>query len=145
GATRGTLPERLAAWEEARAVPTEKLGEMFRELMTEAKERTDARVFDTGDYDMALNLVSGTMYTARCSFQNGKMDLNSDIRFTRAALKHLVCHEVFPGHSTQLLSTRAAVDAGEAPLDALLIAANAITGCVQEGIGDQGIYLIDWV
>ncbi len=73
------------------------------------------------------------------------MDLNTDIRYTRAALKHLVCHEVFPGHSTQLLYTRAEVDAGRSTLDALLITTNAITGCVQEGIGDQGIHLIDWI
>ena len=26
-----------------------------------------------------------------------------------------------------------------------IAATNAITGCVQEGIGDQGIYLIDWI
>ena len=73
------------------------------------------------------------------------MDLNTDLSFTRAALKHLVCHEVFPGHSTQLISTRAEVDAGRATADALLITANAITGCVQEGIGDQGVQLIDWI
>jgi len=118
---------------------------VFRELMAEAKARTDKRIFDTGDYDMALNPVRDKYFTARCSFNEGKMDLNMDISFTRAALKHLVCHEVYPGHSTQLLSTKAAVDAGEAPLDALLITTDSITGCVQEGIGDQGVHLIDFV
>ena len=113
--------------------------------MREAKARTDRLIFDTSDYDMTLNPVRGTMYTARCSFKAGKMDLNLDIGFTRAALKHLVCHEVYPGHSTQLLSTRWAADQGKAPADALLITTDAITGCVQEGIGDQGIHLIDYV
>ena len=113
--------------------------------MAAAKDRTDRMIFDTGDYDMALNPVRGTMYTARCSFAAGKMDLNVDISFTRAALMHLVCHEVYPGHSTQVLSTRWAVEAGKAPADALLITADAITGCVQEGIGDQGTALIDFL
>lgn len=142
---RGPLSERLATWENSRAVPPEKIESVFRELMAEAKARTDARIFDTGDYDMVLNPTPGMMYTARCSFHEGKMDLNTDIHFTRAALKHLVCHEVYPGHSTQLLYTLAEVEADRAPPDALLIATNAITGCVQEGIGDQGIYLIDWI
>ncbi len=31
------------------------------------------------------------------------------------------------------------------PADALLITANAVTGCVQEGIGDQGVHLIDFI
>lgn len=145
GIIRGSLADRVAAWEEARGVAPEKLVPVFRELMAEAKARTNARIFDTGDYDMVLNPMPGMMYTARCDFHDGKMDLNTDVRFTRAALKHLVCHEVYPGHSTQLLYTRAEVDAGHAPHDALLIATNAITGCVQEGIGDQGIYLIDWI
>jgi hypothetical protein len=145
GFARGSLAERVAAWEGARAVAPDRIENVFRELMAEAKARTNARIFDTGDYDMVLNPSPGMMYTARCDFHEGKMDLNTDVRFTRAALKHLVCHEVYPGHSTQLLYTRAEVDAGRAPADALLVATNAITGCVQEGIGDQGIYLIDWI
>ena len=145
GFTSGSLRERLVAWEDARAIPTENIETVFRELMAEAKARTDRLIFDTGAYDMALNPVHNSYFTARCSFDEGKMDLNMDISFTRASLKHLVCHEVFPGHSTQLLSTKASVDAGTAPLDTLLITTDSITGCVQEGIGDQGVHLIDFV
>lgn len=145
GFVNGSLGERVGTWEEARAVPSEKVEAVFRELMAEAKAKTDKLIFDTGDYDMKLNPVRGMMYTARCSFNDGKMDLNFDLSFTRAALKHLVCHEVYPGHSTQLLSTKYAVDKGEAPADALLITTDAITGCVQEGIGDQGAHLIDFI
>lgn len=145
GFTTGSLGDRVGAWEAARAVPSENVPAVFRELMAEAKALTDKLIFDTGDYDMVLNPVRGMFYTARCSFNDGKMDLNMDINFTRAALKHLVCHEVYPGHSTQLLYTKAEFDAGRAPADALLITADAITGCVQEGIGDQGVHLIDWI
>ncbi|RUT31078.1 hypothetical protein EMQ25_09375 [Arsenicitalea aurantiaca] len=145
GFAEGGLGARVSAWEKQKAIPADRIEAVFRELMAEAKARTDARIFDTGAYDMVLNPIRNAHYTARCSFNEGKMDLNLDLHFTRAALKHLVCHEVFPGHSTQLLSTRAAVDAGEAPADALLITANAITGCVQEGIGDQGVQLIDYI
>lgn len=145
GFARGTLQERVHEWEHERSVPQDKIETVFHELMVRAKARTAEKIFDTGDYDMVLNPVRDMHYTARCSFNEGKMDLNFDIRFTRAALKHLVCHEVFPGHSTQLIYTRAEVDAGKAPADALLVTANAVTGCIQEGIGDQGIHLIDFV
>ena len=103
GFVTGALSDRIHAWEHNRAVPQDKIGAVFRELMAEAKVRTDKMVFDTGDYDMALNPVRNMMFTARCLFHEGKMDLNLDIEFTGAALKHLVCHEVYPGHSTQLL------------------------------------------
>jgi hypothetical protein len=139
------LKARVDAWEDARAVAPDAIEAVFRELMARAKARTDDRIYDTGDYDMVLNPLRGIPFTARCGFDKRRMDLNVDLRFTRAALKHLVCHEVFPGHATQLLYTHAEAAAGRTDLDALLCTANAVTGCVQEGIGDQGVELIDWI
>lgn len=145
GFTTGSLKDRVEAWEDARAIDPAKLETVFRELMASAKARTNAMIYDTGDYDMALNPLRNIPFTARCGFDDRRMDLNVDLRFTRAALKHLVCHEVFPGHATHLLYTHAEAAAGRSGLDALLCTANAVTGCVQEGIGDQGVELIDWI
>lgn len=145
GAVRGDLGERIRAWEEGRFVDPARLEATFTELLAEARARTDARIIDTGGYEMALNPVRDVPFTARCNFNQGQMDLNVDQRFTRSALKHLVCHEVHPGHVTQLLYTRAEVEAGRSDADALLCTANAVTGCVQEGIGDQAVQLIDWI
>lgn len=145
GHGRGDLAARISAWEAAGEIEATRLEKVFRELMAIAKARTDAMIFDTGDYDMALNAVHDAPFTARCGFSRRRMDLNLDHSFSRAALKHLVCHEVFPGHATQLLYTRAEVVAGRSPADALLCTADAVTGCVQEGIGDQGARLIDWI
>jgi hypothetical protein len=146
GGTRtGTLAERVRRWEAERTIDAGSLTTTFAELMGEARTRTDALIAPVGDYDMALNPVRGVPYTARCNFAEGRMDLNIDLAFSRAALKHLVAHEVFPGHSTQLLLTRDAVAAGTARADVLLCTLNGSTGAVQEGIGDQGTHLIDWI
>jgi hypothetical protein len=145
GHGRGDLASRVDAWEAAEAIEPAKLEAVFRDLMAIAKARTDAMIFDTGDYDMTLNPLRNVPFTARCGFDARRMDLNVDQSFSRAALKHLVCHEVFPGHATQLLYTHAEVEAGRSQADALLCAADAVTGCVQEGIGDQGAQLIDWI
>lgn len=145
GYRHGSLAERSKRWESERFVDGGKVPALFEALMAEAQQLTDARVFPTGDYHMALNPVTDMPYTARCRFGDGLMDLNVDLSFTRSALKHLVAHEVFPGHSTHMLFTHARVAAGASPADALLCAANLSTGAVQEGIGDQGIYVIDWV
>ncbi len=145
GFSGGALRARVEAWEAARAVPPGRIEAEFRELMGVARSRTADLVMDPGDYDMALNPVRDVPFTARCGFAERRMDLNVDNAFSRAALKHLVAHEVFPGHATQLLYTHAEVEAGRAPADALLCTANAVTGCVQEGIGDQGVQLIDWI
>jgi hypothetical protein len=145
GHGRGTMASRIGAWEEARRIDVPLIEGMFSELMAEAKARTDSRIFPTGDYNMALNPVTGVHYTARCDFSHGRMDLNMEIHMSRAQLKHLVCHEVYPGHSTQLLYTRDGVERGTCDAEVLLCTANTVLGCVQEGIGDQGCELIDWI
>ncbi len=145
GFSTGTLAERVHAWQTGRFLDPADIPDVYDELMDEAKRRTDATVWPTGDYTMKLNAVRDVPYAGRCSFDNGTMDINLDVRVTRSAMKHLVTHEVFPGHSTQLLSTKAVASTGRAPLDALLCTANLVTGAMQEGIGDQGIDLLDWV
>ena len=145
GYTQGTLHARVECWEHERVVPQDELVQVVDELMLEAKARTDRLIFPTGEYTMTLEPVRDVPYTARCNFDEGKMDLNLDLGFSRPSLKHLVAHEVFPGHSTQLLYTLAKAESGESPPDVLLCTTNGATGAVQEGIGDQGVHLIDWV
>jgi len=145
GVVRGSLAQRITEWEEERALPSAEIESTFHALMAQGRARTAAKIFDTGDFTMALNPVRGVPYTARCGFDAGKMDLNVDLRFTRAAIKHLVAHEVFPGHATQLLLTRARVEQGSAHPETLLCTANTVLGCVQEGIADEGVELIDWI
>jgi hypothetical protein len=145
GYREGSLPERARRWEADRYLPREQIGPEFERLMGEAQRLTDEQVYPTGDYTMSLNPVTGVPYTARCNFKAGKMDLNLDLQFTRSALKHLVCHEVFPGHSTQLLATLERAEQGTSTPDVLLCTANGATGAIQEGIGDQGIHLIGFV
>jgi hypothetical protein len=145
GNVRGSLTQRITSWEQQHSLPAGKLEATFGELMDAGKARTARRIFDTGDFTMALNPVRDAPYTARCSFDAGRMDLNMDLAFTRAALKHLVAHEVFPGHATQLLLTRARVLKGTSHPETLLCTANTVLGCVQEGIADEGLSLIDWI
>lgn len=141
----GTLRERVRAWEMARAVPEDRLGATLDTLVAEAKRRTDELIFDTGDFGMAICPVRDVPFPARCDFERRRVELNVDMVHSRAALKQIICHNIFPGHATQVLYCHAEVIAGRSNFDALLVSANAVTGCVQEGIGDQGIYLIDWM
>jgi hypothetical protein len=145
GYQHGILSERVMRWESERFLDASKIELTFETLMLEGQQRTDAMIFATKDYKMRLNLVHDVPYTARCNFNQGLMDLNGDLKFTRSALKHLVAHEVFPGHSTQLLYTLDAAQNGSSSPDVLLCTANTVVGTIQEGIGDQGIHLIDWI
>ncbi len=145
GIVRGDLPQRIAEWEHVGFIPPGQLEGVFRMLMDQARERTAGMIFDCGDFDMSLNPIRNAPYSARCSFDERKMDLNVDHGFTRAEMKHLVAHEVFPGHATQLLYTRARLLERRAFPEVLLCTANSVLGCVQEGIGDESVELLDWI
>ena len=142
---RGSLKERVQTWQNSKFIPIEKLHDVYEELQTEAIRRTSAMIFDLGDYRMDLLLRPGTYSAGRCNFQESIMEINTDIGCTRAAMKHLVTHENFPGHATQLLYTLDSYKKGNSTADVLLCTLNGITGVIQEGIGDQATDLIDWV
>lgn len=145
GYCKGSLAQRIERWETDRFLAPDDLVKVLDALMIEAKRRTDAMIYPTGDYRMRLHPVRDVPYTARCNFTKGNMDLNVDLKFTRSSLKHLVTHEIFPGHSAQLLYTLERASSGQSSADVLLCTTNGATGAIQEGIGDQGIQLIDWI
>ncbi len=140
-----TLAERVKRWQESRFLPVEKLTEVYEELQTEAIRRTSELVYDLGDYRMDLVLRPGTYSAGRCNFAEATMEINTDLGVTRAAMKHLVTHENFPGHATQLLYTLDSYKKGTSTADVLLCTLNGVTGVIQEGIGDQATDIIDWV
>jgi hypothetical protein len=140
-----TLPERLSIWQNRRFLPLDSLEVVYNELQEEAVRRTAAKVFDVGDFRMKLVLRPGTYSAGRCSFATATMEINTDLGCTRAAMKHLVTHENFPGHATQLLYTLDAYTKGKATADVLLCTLNGVPGVIQEGIGDQATDIIDWV
>ena len=142
---RGSLAERVASWQTSKFIPIDQLEREYTLLQEEAVRRTAKTVFDVGDFRMRLSLRPGTHSAGRCNFNEATMEINTDIGCTRAALKHLVTHENFPGHATQLLYTLDAFKRGAAPADILLCTLNGIPGVIQEGIGDQATEIIDWV
>lgn len=145
GIVRGTLGQRVETWQNSKFIPIERLEQEYNVLQEEAVRRTAKTVFDVGDFRMKLSLRPGTHSAGRCNFNEATMEINTDIGCTRAAMKHLVTHENFPGHATQLLYTLDAYKMGRAPADILLCTLNGIPGVIQEGIGDQATEIIDWV
>ena len=145
GIGQGSLKERVRRWERERFIPVEQLHTVYEELQEEAIRRTSDVVFDLGDYRMDLVLKPGTAAAGRCNFAEGVMEVNTDLGITRAAMKHLVTHENFPGHATQLLYTLDSYKRETSTADVLLCTLNGVPGIIQEGIGDQATELIDWV
>ena len=141
----GTLKEKVKKWERAQHVPSQQVESVLQDLLYQGKERVVQKMFkEMEDVEVTPVVVTGVPYSAYCDYVGGKMYINGDLSYTYEALKHLVTHESFPGHTTHMRIRELCVQSGDIPLDAGLVITNTASSSVFEGIGDNGIDFIDW-
>jgi hypothetical protein len=84
-------------------------------------------------------------FTAYCDFPARKMRLNLAFPFTRSDIKHLACHEAFPGHLVHLALRQRYVAEGKMPLDGAQVVTSSASSALFEGIADNGWFFLDWI
>ncbi|MEH7125334.1 hypothetical protein V7127_19150 [Bacillus sp. JJ1773] len=142
----GSLLEKVRKWEQTQHVPSQQIESVLKDLLLQGKERVVQKMFkEMEDTEVIPVVVYGVPYSAYCDYPGGKMYINGDLSYTYESLKHLVCHESFPGHTTNMKIRELGVKSGEIPLDAALVITNTASSSIFEGIGDNGIHFIDWV
>jgi hypothetical protein len=143
---RGSLTEKVRKWEELQHVPVSHIESVLKELLLQAKDRVVQTMFpEIDDVVVEPVIVHSVPYSAYCDYVNGKMYINGDLSYSYEALKHLVTHESFPGHTTHMRIRELGVQTGNVPLDSALVITNTASSSIFEGIGDNGIHFIDWV
>jgi hypothetical protein len=143
---KGSLGEKVKQWELSQNVPSTQIESVLTDLLAKAKERVVQKMFkEMEDVTVTPVVLTGVPYSAYCDYVGGKMYINGDLSYSYEALKHLVSHESFPGHTTHMRIRELAVQSGDTPLDAALVITNTASSSVFEGIGDNGIHFIDWV
>ncbi len=145
GFAHGAMTERLARWEAEHRVPTEQVQTVLSELLDEAKRRTDERIFPLLDLTMKPVGVRGVPFAAYCGYLERELRINLDFTYTRPGLKHLACHEAFPGHTVHLAVREERTKNGKMPLDGALVVTSSASSPLFEGIGDNGIRFLDWI
>lgn len=145
GYAQGSFVERLARCEADSHVPTEKVLAVVSELLDEARRRTDEIMFPLPDLTMKPVGVRDVPFAAYCHYLERELQLNLDFPYTRQALKHLACHESFPGHTTHLYVREERTKNGKMPLDGALVVTSSASSPLFEGIGDNGIRFLDWM
>ncbi|GHV27460.1 hypothetical protein FACS18948_4860 [Clostridia bacterium] len=140
----GDLKARCSAWEQNNIVPADEVRETMDELMREARERC-GEIMDLPENDFYhCETESGVPYNARSDYDNRRVMINIDPTLTKPSLKHLVCHECYPGHFMQFTLRRVAWEKGYGAADGLLSVVNHSSSCTFEGIADAGIEFIRW-
>lgn len=140
----GPLRDAARAWETATRVATDELVPTMERLMHEALDRT-ATVFDVPMPRLpSVTLVRGAAFNARCDFARGVVELNADPVITLGDLRHLVVHEVVPGHCLQFETRKLAAREGWGGADGLMSLVKSAGSPLFEGVADAGNELIGW-
>jgi hypothetical protein len=145
GYGKGNLADRVKRWESDSQVPVDKVLPTLRQLLQIARERTQDRLFPLPEVTLEPAAIRAVPFSAYCDYPGRRLLLNVDYPYTMPGLKHLACHEGFPGHAVHLAVREAKTRNGEMPLDGALVVTNSASSPIFEGIGENGIYFLDWI
>ena len=141
----GDLKEQCAKWEEKNKVPADEVQGTMDELMAVARERT-GEILELPENDFYHCVTErGSAFNARSDYDHRQVVINIDPVLTLPSLKHLVCHECYPGHFMQFTHRRVRYERGEAAADGLLSVVNHSSSSTFEGIADAGLEFIRWM
>lgn len=141
----GDMFEMMGGFRRSRQVDPEKVVQSLTDYMVEARAWVVEHMFPLPD-DFQFTVVGerGVAYNAYCAYVDRAVQINLDIPFTHEDLKHLACHEAYPGHSTQMQRHEQLVAANEMTEDGLLVVTDTPTTPLFEGIGEIGLTLLGW-
>lgn len=140
---KGTLQEMTAKWEEENRVPANKVKDTMNSLMAEARELT-GKFLPLPEAHYHCDTEEGGPFSARSDYDNLRVVVNIEPAYTLPALKHLVCHEAYPGHYMQFTMRKVLWEQGLAAADGLLSVCNHSSSSTFEGIADMGRRFIGW-
>jgi len=141
----GDLAGDVRRWESDAGVRPDAVIDVLARYTREARRRSNALVADIGDDWLEPVGVTAMPFSAYCDYEARKLLLNLDFPYTTFALKHLACHEAFPGHLLHLALRERGVRDGTLPLDHAQVVTSSASSALFEGIGDNGLSFLNWI
>jgi hypothetical protein len=141
----GSLSEDVGRFEKDTIVPADKVLDTMAEYTVEARRRTSEMMYLFNDEWIEPVRLDDVPFTAYCDYPERKMRLNLAFPFTRSNIKHLACHEAFPGHLVHLALRQKYVAEGKMPLDGAQVVTSSASSALFEGIADNGWFFLDWI
>lgn len=145
GRWTGDIGVDVSNWESDILVPADSVLETLRHYCETARERVSAAMFDMTSEWIEPGELRDVPFSAYCDYPGRKLLMNLGHPYTPYALKHLACHEAFPGHLVHLALRERYVKEGSMPLDGAQVVTSSASSALFEGIADNGLFFIDWV
>lgn len=140
-----SIDQALPRWEAEARVADDDVLPTIERLLHEARQRTESLMFEVPEGTLKPVGVHGVPFAAYCDYPGRQLILNLDFGYTLPALKHLACHEGFPGHLVHMALREALTASGAMPLDGALVVTSSASSPLFEGIAENGIQFLDWV
>ena len=141
----GSLTEDVGRFEKDTLVPADKVLDTMADVTREARRRTSEMMYLMNDEWLEPVRLDDVPFTAYCDFPQRKMHLNLAFPFTQSTIKHLACHEAFPGHLDHMALRQRYVAEGKMPLDGAQVVTSSASSALFEGIADNGWFFLDWI
>ena len=141
----GSLPERLIAWREAQAVPTDLLPSAISTLAEDLRERTRERFGLPDDEHVDFELVTGRPWSGFNTYMGGlrsRVDINTDLPVLSISLAHLVAHEAYPGHHTEHSRKEVGLVRRRHYLEETIFLVGTPACLLAEGLADLGLEVV---
>lgn len=134
------------AYAELDGVPPGKVSTVLQAWIDELHLRTKDRLpsLELPTDAITVKTVGSVPFTAYCDYPGRQVWINTDLPYTRAALKHLAAHEAYPGHYAHMGHREAMLARGSMPPDSALVITDSASSVLFEGIAERGLDLLEF-
>jgi hypothetical protein len=143
------LSVAIPQWRESQTIRGEALVKQARSFLQQAHERTQERVLPLpAEHQVALTFPRNYPYRGYSDYSRdyqGRVFLNGDIGWEIPGLKHVVCHEAFPGHQTFSATREQLFRSGALPVEGTVYFGNTPMTPIVEGIAEVGQEILGMV
>lgn len=141
----GDLRGRMARWYETTAIPSEILGQAFRDVAAELRSLARATVGLPDGEDFELELVQNKRWSGFAEYLGGlrtRISINTDLPLPAGALVGLASHEIYGGHHTHFVWQEVELVRARAELEWTLVLLWSPTAVIAEGIATAAPKLV---
>ena len=139
---RGSVADRLAAWDAASGVPTERLRPVAEALVTRFRGRARALFGLPGGESLRLELVRRQSWPGYAWYDGGyrsRIDLDMDSPIALDALIRTIAHRTYPGHHLERAWREADLVVGSGRLEASVLLLETPEWLVGEALAELGV------
>ncbi len=146
---RGTVAQKIAAWQDDKRIPSEQVTEIAGRYIALARRSAAERVMKLPDTENieSVNGVRGVYWSGLSEYLGdfrGRLSFNIDRPWNTPTFACILTHEAYPGHHTYYTLWDHLFQQGKLPMEAAFYLCDGPTNCLFEGAPEVGSNFLGW-